>query len=94
MIILADNDEPGEQLAYQVMQDLQLISNSVRIIKPIPDVDKADITDYFEAGHTVEEFENLIRNVDDTESICAEVQQDQKQNDRKKNEDRNTKKQG
>lgn len=84
VIILADNDEPGEQLAYQVMQDLQLISNSVRIIKPIPDVDKADITDYFEAGHTVEEFENLIRNVDDTESICAEVQQDQKQNAGKK----------
>lgn len=84
VIILADNDEPGEQLAYQVMQDLQLISNSVRIIKPMPDVDKADITDYFEAGHTVEEFENLIRNVDDTESICAEVQQDQKQNTGKK----------
>lgn len=84
VIILADNDEPGEQLAYQVMQDLQLISNSVRIIKPMPDVDKADITDYFEAGHTVEEFENLIRNVDDTESICAEVQQDQKQNAGKK----------
>lgn len=34
VIILADNDEPGEQLAYQVMQDLQLISNSVSIIKP------------------------------------------------------------
>lgn len=84
VIILADNDEPGEQLAYQVMQDLQLISNSVRIIKPMPDVDKADITDYFEAGYTVEEFENLIRNVDDTESICAEVQQDQKQNAGKK----------
>ena len=84
VIILADNDEPGEQLAYQVMQDLQLISNSVRIIKPMPDVDKADITDYFEAGHTVEEFENLIRNVDDTESICTDVQQDQKQDTGKK----------
>lgn len=62
VIILADNDEPGEQLAYQVMQDLQLISNSVRIIKPMPDVDKADITDYFEQGHSVEEFEALIKN--------------------------------
>lgn len=40
VIILADNDEPGEQLAYQVMQDLQLISNSVSIIKPMPNVDK------------------------------------------------------
>lgn len=76
VIILADNDEPGEQLAYQVMQ---LISNSVRIIKPMPDVDKADITDYFEAGHTVEEFENLIRTGDDTKYICTDVQKNQKQ---------------
>lgn len=84
MIILADNDKPGEQLAYQVMQDLQLIANNVSIIKPMPEVPKADITDYFEEGHTVEEFENLIRNVDDTESICTDVQQDQKQDTGKK----------
>lgn len=84
VIILADNDNPGEQLAYQVMQDLQLIANNVSIIKPMPEVPKADITDYFEEGHTVEEFENLIRNVDDTESICTDVQQDQKQDTGKK----------
>ncbi|MFQ7788762.1 MAG: hypothetical protein ACLRIP_12440 [Blautia massiliensis (ex Durand et al. 2017)] len=45
----------------------------------MPNTPKADITDYFEAGHTVEEFKNLIKTGDDTESICAEVQQDQKQ---------------
>ena len=50
----------------------------------MPDTPKADITDYFEEGHTVEEFENLIRNVDDTESICTDVQQDQKQDTDKK----------
>lgn len=44
----------------------------------MPNTPKADITDYFEAGHTVEEFKNLIKTGDDTESICAEVQQDQK----------------
>ena len=93
VIILADNDKPGEQLAYQVMQDLQLIANNVSIIKPMPEVPKADITDYFEEGHTVEEFENLIRNVDDTEKICADVQQDQKQDIGKKTIC-NTKKQG
>lgn len=84
VIILADNDKSGEQLAYQVMQDLQLIANNVSIIEPMPEVPKADITDYFEEGHTVEEFENLIRNVDDTESICTDVQQDQKQDTGKK----------
>ena len=45
----------------------------------MPDVTKADITDYFEAGHTVEEFENLIKTVDDTEEIYTDVQQNQKQ---------------
>ena len=50
----------------------------------MPEVPKADITDYFEAGHTVEEFENLIKTGDDTESICVEVQQDQKQDTGKK----------
>ena len=59
-------------------------SKSVKIIVPMPDTPKADITDYFEEGHTVEEFENLIRNVDDTESICTDVQQDQKQDTGKK----------
>ena len=45
----------------------------------MPDVLKADITDYFEEGHTVEEFANLIKTVDDTEEICTGVQQNQKQ---------------
>lgn len=69
VIILADNDRPGEQLAYQVMQDLQLIANNVSIIKPMPDVTKGDITDYFEAGHSVEEFETLIKNDDGQDTV-------------------------
>lgn len=69
VIILVDNDKPGEQLAYQVMQDLQLIANNVSIIKPMPDVIKGDITDYFEAGHSVEEFEALIKNDDGQDTV-------------------------
>ena len=84
VIILADNDDPGKKLAATIEKDLKGISKSVKIIVPMPDTPKADITDYFEAGHTVEEFENLIRNVDDTEKICADVQQDQKQDIGKK----------
>ena len=86
VIILADNDEPGEQLAYQVMQDLQLISNSVSIIKPMPNVDKADITDYFEEGHSVEEFEDLIKNDDgrDTVSILRKYGKNKKSEKEKK----------
>ena len=86
VIILADNDEPGEQLAYQIMQDLQLISNSVSIIKPMPNVDKADITDYFEEGHSVEEFEDLIKNDDgrDTVSILRKYGETKKSEKEKK----------
>ena len=86
VIILADNDEPGEQLAYQVMQDLQLISNSVSIIKPMPNVDKADITDYFEEGHSAEEFEDLIKNDDgrDTVSILRKYGETKKSEKEKK----------
>lgn len=78
VIVLADNDDPGKKLASTVVRDLKGTAKSIKIIIPMPEVPKADITDYFEAGHTVEEFENLIRNVDDTEKICADVQQDQK----------------
>lgn len=79
MIVLADNDDPGKKLASTVVRDLKGTAKSIKIIIPMPEVPKADITDYFEAGHTVEEFENLIRNVDDTEKVCTDVQQDQKQ---------------
>ena len=79
VIILADNDDPGKKLAATIKKDLKGISKSVKIIVPMPDTPKADITDYFEAGHTVEEFENLIRTVDDTESICTDALQNNKQ---------------
>lgn len=65
--------------AATIEKDLKGISKSVKIIVPMPDTPKADITDYFEAGHTVEEFENLIRTDDDTKYICTDVQQNQKQ---------------
>lgn len=79
VIILADNDNPGKKLAATIEKDLKGISKSVKIIVPMPDTPKADITDYFEAGHTVEEFENLIRTGDDTKCICTDVRQNQKQ---------------
>lgn len=84
VIVLADNDKPGGKLASTVVKDLKGIVKSIKIIVPMPDTPKADITDYFEAGHTVEEFKNLIKTGDDTESICAEVQQGQKQDAGKK----------
>lgn len=65
VIVLADNDEPGKHLANRVKADLQEVAKSAKVIIPMPDVPKADISDYFAAGHTVEEFEQLI----DKESV-------------------------
>lgn len=61
VIILADNDEPGKTVAQKIYDDLKGIARSRKVIVPMPDVPKADATDYFEAGHSKEEFEALIK---------------------------------
>ena len=58
--VLADNDEPGKRVAKTIQSDLQGIAKSTTKVVPVPDVPKADISDYFVAGHTKEEFEKLI----------------------------------
>ena len=58
--ILADNDEPGRKVANTILSDLKGIAKSAKVIVPVPDIPKADISDYFEAGHSNEEFERLI----------------------------------
>ena len=59
--ILADNDEPGRKVANAILSDLKGIAKSVKVIVPMPDIPKADISDYFAAGHSNEEFEKLIQ---------------------------------
>lgn len=59
-VVLADNDEPGKAVAKRIYDDLKGIARSRKVIVPMPDVPKADISDYFEAGHSKEEFEALI----------------------------------
>ena len=59
--ILADNDEPGRKVANTILSDLKGIAKSAKVIVPVPDIPKADISDYFAAGHSNEDFEKLIR---------------------------------
>lgn len=59
--VLADNDEPGKRLANRIQSDLQEVAKSARIIIPVPDIPKADISDFFAAGHSREEFEQLLK---------------------------------
>ena len=58
--VLADNDDPGRRVADKICTDLQGIAKSAKVILPMPDIAKGDITDYFEAGHSKEEFEKLL----------------------------------
>lgn len=61
VFILAHNDNGGMKLAYKVKADLQSVAKSVKIVLPCPDVEHGDISDYFAAGHSKEEFEKLIQ---------------------------------
>lgn len=62
VVILADNDQPGKQVANTILHDVQSVAKSAKVIIPMPGVPKADISDYFEAGHSKEEFEQMINN--------------------------------
>lgn len=59
--VLADNDEPGRRVANTIQSDLQSIAKSVKVIVPVPNIPKADISDYFAAGHSNAEFESLLQ---------------------------------
>ena len=59
--VLADNDEPGRRVANTIQSDLQGIAESTKVIVPVPDIPKADISDYFAAGHSKAEFESLLQ---------------------------------
>lgn len=59
--VLADNDEPGRKVANAILSDLKGVAKSAKVIVPVPDIPKADISDYFAAGHSNEDFEKLIQ---------------------------------
>ena len=59
--ILADNDEAGKRVAETIKNDIKMVVKSCKVIVPMPDTPKADITDYFNAGHSKAEFEQMIK---------------------------------
>ena len=63
VIILADNDDAGMNSANIILQDVQNVAKSAKIVVPMPDIPKADISDYFQAGHSKQEFEQMIKSV-------------------------------
>ena len=70
VVILADNDEPGKAVANTILRDIQSVVKSAKIIIPMPDIPKADISDYFQAGRTKQEFEQMINAVTENRMGC------------------------
>lgn len=75
--ILADNDEAGKRVAETIQNDIKAVAKSSKIIVPMPDTPKADVSDYFAAGHSKQEFEQMLEQeqntVKETVRKCAAV---------------------
>ena len=61
VIVIADNDQPGMKSARQVVRDLTGKAQSVKMIT-VTDIEGGDVSDFFDAGHTVEDLNRLILN--------------------------------
>jgi hypothetical protein len=60
VVIVPDNDEEGANYAAKVAQDLLGIAESVKVVE-LPDLpEKQDLTDWLDAGHTAEEFFEVV----------------------------------
>lgn len=59
--ILADNDKPGMVAANKIKNSCSARNIFSKIVIPTPEIDKGDISDYFNEGHSNEDFETLIK---------------------------------
>jgi hypothetical protein len=65
--VLPDNDEPGERHALQVVETLRSVARSLRVVR-LPGLgDKQDVSDWIEAGGTVDELAELLRHAHEVE---------------------------
>lgn len=60
--IVADRDAAGYSRAAELHKLLGSVDATVTLYRPSLDVDKADLTDHLEAGHTVDQLEQLTVN--------------------------------
>jgi putative DNA primase/helicase len=60
VVILPDNDEEGAAYAQKVAQDLLGVAQTVKIVDLPGLPEKGDVSDWLEAGHTAEEFFEVI----------------------------------
>lgn len=61
LIVLADNDDVGRKVAKRIRTDVKGLAMECYVVVPMPDMMHGDITDFFDAGHTKNDFERMIR---------------------------------
>jgi putative DNA primase/helicase len=72
VVIIPDNDEPGERHAKQVEQSLSGTAASVHVLR-LPDLPpKGDVSDWLNAGHAPDELRSLADNAQESSSTRAE----------------------
>ncbi|MEW2635432.1 DUF927 domain-containing protein [Streptomyces sp. NPDC048389] len=59
VVIVADNDLVGYRHAAHVAQELEGVAASVRVVRTPVDTDGADATDHLNAGHGLDDFEDV-----------------------------------
>lgn len=63
VVILPDNDPAGRQHAEEVARSLSDVARSVKVVE-LPGLPaKGDVSDYFDAGNSIEDLENLACHV-------------------------------
>lgn len=61
VVILPDNDDPGEQHATQVARFLLPVAAAVKIVRLPGLLPKGDVSDWLDAGHTKEELAAIVK---------------------------------
>lgn len=62
IVILQDNDSPGEKLTKEIIAALKEVAISIKVIVPDKSREKADIADFFQSGGTLEQLEKMEEN--------------------------------
>jgi predicted P-loop ATPase len=80
VVICGDNDQPGRDHIAQVAKNLHGVATRVRVLELKnwwPEIEESDdITDWFEAGHRVEDLWKIVERLEDWEPSSTE--QDEK----------------
>ncbi|MFH1313119.1 MAG: hypothetical protein ABIJ00_07790, partial [Candidatus Eisenbacteria bacterium] len=63
VVILPDNDGPGEKHAQEVVESISRVAKSVKIVRLPALAPKGDVSDWLQAGHSIEELKSHVETI-------------------------------